>query len=140
MAYLMAGETHVACHRPVAPSDEEWSAYLGHIERHLGRLTGILAFAPGSGPTFAQQRQSAAFWKKADTRPPIAVLTESRLVVRAAGALKWFMPDQIRAFGTWDPEPSFTHARVEPGQRDRVLRVLRGLATKLEVELPDTLA
>lgn len=139
MSYALAGDTHVACHLDLSPTDEEWRGYLEHLRQRLTRVERIFVYAPGGGPTFAQQRVSAAFWREVDRHPPIAVITTSRLVVRAAGALKWFMPSQIRAFGIWDLDGAGTHLGFDGAREGRALRTLASLATKLGTQLPEEL-
>lgn len=136
MAYDVSARIHVACHRDVEPSDAEWTAYLAHIEANLARIEGVLVLAPGGNLSFGQQRTSADFWKRQAKTPPIAVVTASRSVVRAAGALRWFMPAQIRAFGTWDADAVFAHLGCDARMRRLALHTLGKLAERLDVALP----
>jgi len=140
MAYELRGRTHVACHREQSPTDAEWDAYLADIGARLGRIDAVLAYAPGgsisTGLTVGQQRRASAFWRDAPRKPPIAVVTSSRVIVRTAGALKWFMPEQIKTFGVWDPAGAWAHLGLDERQRRLALESLAALSARLDVTLP----
>jgi hypothetical protein len=132
MAYEIAARVHVAVHGTQNPGDAEWSAYLAHIGANLRAIDAIFGVTAGGGPNAAQREQAVAFWRAQPRALPIAVVTGSRLVARMAGALRWFMPTQIKVFGPGDMNAACAYVRLDPAQRatlDAALaRLTRALA------------
>jgi hypothetical protein len=127
-SYQLVGRVHVAVHGAAPPSDEEWHEYLEHIGAHLDRVDALYSFTSGGGPDGAQRRYAVEFWKHKPKQPPIAVVTPSLLVVRMAGALRWFMPTQIKAFLPSQMTAACDYLRLTSEQRRSVERVLVELA------------
>lgn len=125
--YRLAQRVHVAVHGPEAPSDDEWSAYLDDIAARLSRIDGIYVRTHGGDLTGEQRRRSVEFWRHSSTQPRIAVVTSSRLVVRVSGALRWFMPSQIKTFLPSQTEDAFAYLELDETQRGAVSRTVEEL-------------
>jgi hypothetical protein len=131
--YTVVSRVHVAVHGNVAPTDREWQGYLAHIGKNLSEVDAIVAYTMGGGPNHAQRSQSVEFWKTQPKQPPIAVITPSMLVVRMAGALRWFMPSQIKAFGINDLAGAFDYLRLSESQRESALETITLLKRRLSL-------
>jgi hypothetical protein len=129
-AYEVVQRVHVAVHSAQAPSDEEWQAYMADIGQRLPQFDAVYSFAQGVGPSGAQRKMSVDFWKKQARQLPIAVVTPSLLVVRAAGALRWFMPSQIKAFIPRDKDKAFDYLKLTAAQRQSVERTVAALLSR----------
>ncbi len=137
--YRLVRRIHVAVHKPGRPDNEQWQAYLAEIGRRVELIDAILVFTPDGSLSRAQRSLATDLWKPQIRKVPIAVVTPSLLVVRVVGALRWFMPGQIRAFLPRDIERAYSYAQlVQSEQRQAVERCVRELAR--EQGLPDPLA
>jgi hypothetical protein len=126
--YKLVRKTHVAVHTVENPSDAEWQAYLDHIKEWIRFVDGIFSYTVGGGPNAAQRDRSVEFWKGQAKQPPIAVVTPSILVVRMAGALRWFMPTQIKAFVPRDMNKAYDYLQLGVGERGAVEQAVQSLA------------
>jgi hypothetical protein len=126
--YKLARRVHVAVHSAESPSDDEWQAYLDDIRHWLGFVDGIFSYTVGGGPNGRQRERSVQFWREQSKQPPIAVVTPSILVVRMAGALRWFMPGQIKAFTPRNLDRAFEYLQLGATERAAVEATLRALA------------
>jgi hypothetical protein len=118
--YKLVRRIHVAVHGRESPSDEEWETYLNDIGQWLRSVEGIFSYTVGGGPSAKQRSFAVEFWKRQPKQPPIAVVTPSILVVRMAGALRWFMPTQIQAFTPRNIQKAFDHLQLSAGERSAV--------------------
>lgn len=135
--YRLVRRIHIAVHRPGQPGDEEWRAYLADIERRVDLIDGLLSFTPDGTLSRAQRSEAALLWKQQAKQPPLAVVTPSLMVVRVVGALRWFMPSQIRAFLPRDINLAYEYIKLGTDQRQAVERCVRELAR--EQGLPNPL-
>ena len=126
--FKLARRVHVAVHSAESPSDDEWEAYLDDIRHWLGFVDGIFSYTVGGGPSSRQRDRAVQFWRAQSKQPPIAVVTPSVLVVRMAGALRWFMPSQIKAFTPRDIDRAFEYLHLAAAERSAVETTLRALA------------
>jgi hypothetical protein len=126
--YKLARRVHVAVHGPDSPSDAEWEAYLDDIRHWLGFVDAIFSYTVGGGPSSPQRDRAVQFWREQPKQPPIAVVTPSILVVRMAGALRWFMPSQIKAFTPRDLDRAFEYLHLAAAERGAVEATVRALA------------
>jgi hypothetical protein len=126
--YKLVRRIHVAVHSGESPSDEEWESYLADIAGSLTVVEGIFSYTVGGGPNARQRDRSVQFWKQQRKQPPIAVVTPSLLVVRMAGALRWFMPTQIKAFTPHDLAKAYDYLALVPSERSSVDNAVRALA------------
>ncbi|MBX3273860.1 MAG: STAS/SEC14 domain-containing protein [Sandaracinaceae bacterium] len=125
--YRLARRIHVAVHGAERPSDEEWTAYLDDIGARLPQIDGLYVVTPGGDLSNDQRRRSVEFWRHAERQPRIAVVTSSRLVVRVSGALRWFMPSQIKTFLPAQTDAAFAYLALDEPQRRAVLRAVEEL-------------
>ena len=132
MLYEVTARVHVAVHTSESPSDLEWQEYLADIGAKLSAIDGIYSLTRGGGPNASQRSAAVAFWKAQRKEPPIAVVTPSMLVVRMAGALRWFMPGQIKAFGVSNTDGAFDYLHLSATQRERVRNSVRALEERLD--------
>lgn len=137
-AYTLVRHVHLAVHSPAVPRDDEWQAYLTDIERRLGTIEALLAFAPGGNLSAAQRKQSTQFWHRQSKKVPIAIITPDIMVVRLVGALRWFMPSQIKVFLPRNLEAALDYLQINSEHRPAVLRSARELAR--QQGLPDPTA
>lgn len=133
--YTIAARVHVAVHSAVSPSDEEWQAYLRDIGQALDQIDAVFGITVGGGPSAAQRSQSVAFWREKTKNPRIAVVTPSMLVVRMAGALRWFMPTQIKSFGIRNLDGAFGYLELAPGRRKAVMAAVTELERAMGLDL-----
>jgi hypothetical protein len=126
-AYKVARRVHVAVHGERSPGDEEWGAYLADIGARLGGVDAIYSLTYGGGPDGDQRKHAVEFWRRQPRRPPIAVVTPSLLVVRMAGALRWFMPSQIKAFIPRDVASAYEYLGLDAEQRQAVANAVAEL-------------
>jgi hypothetical protein len=129
MNYEIVDRVHVAVHGTSDPSDDEWHAYLEHIGAHLDEIDGIVGYTLGGGPNSGHRKYAVEFWKRQRKTPRIAVVTPSMLVVRMAGALRWFMPSQIKAFSVRDLEGAFDYLALSASQRTAAKEAIAKLQT-----------
>jgi hypothetical protein len=134
MAYVVVARVHVAFHGAGDPSEREWSDYLADVSARLGEIDAVLSIAMCGSIDSKKRAQAVSFWKTAPKTPRIAVVTPSMLVVRAAGALRWFMPSQIKAFALGDVEGAYTYLGLKPQQRRLVAEAVRTLEATLALE------
>jgi hypothetical protein len=116
-----------------SPTDREWDQYLADIGVQLPGVDAIFSTTAGGGPNAEQRARSVAFWKAQSKQPRIAVLTPSRLVVRMVGALRWFMPSQIKAFNDWDVDSAYGYLGLGPTQRTAVGAAVDSLRIRLGI-------
>lgn len=129
--YRLAQRVHVAVHGPERPSDDEWGAYLDDIAAELARIDGLYVVTQGGDLSSEQRRRSVEFWRQSAKQPRIAVVTSSRMVVRVSGALRWFMPSQIKAFLPSQTDEAFAYLALEEARRRAVLRTVDELGQLL---------
>ncbi len=134
--YRLVRRIHIAVHRPGQPSDDEWREYLADIGRRIELIDGVLVFAPHGELSRAQRGQASQFWKQQHKVPPLAVVTPSLLVVRTVGALRWFIPSQIRVFLTRDVGQAYEYLKLSSEQRQAVERCVRELAREQGLPVP----
>jgi hypothetical protein len=135
MAFVVASRVHVAVHTAAAPSNREWRAYLDHIEAHLDGVDAIFSLTVGGGPDSSQRGYAVEFWRRQPKQPRIAVVTPSMLVVRMAGALRWFMPSQIKSFLPRDAAAAHEYLGLTPAQRAAVPKAIEALKRELGIAL-----
>lgn len=98
MAFEMVGSTIVIVYGATPPSDKEYLACLGELEKRARVITGALVYSLGGGPLKAAQRQAAArVWREAPHKPKVAVLTDSALVRGVFTAVAWIIGEQIKS-------------------------------------------
>jgi hypothetical protein len=131
LAYDVAARVHVAVHGEDNPTDREWQAYLANIGARLAEVDAIFSSTRGGGPDRAQRMYAVDFWKEKPKQPRIAVVTPSMLVVRMAGALRWFMPTQIKAFGVRDVVGAFHYLELDANQQLGVTNLVAALERRL---------
>ena len=129
--YRVAQRVHVAVHGQDSPRDDEWSAYLADIAAHLSRIDALWVVTHGGNLSTEQRRQSVDFWRASPKQPRIAIVTPSRLVVRVSGALRWFMPSQIKAFLPQQAEDAYTYLGLDGGRRRAVAAAVEELSAQL---------
>jgi hypothetical protein len=134
IAFRLVKRVHVAVHGATPCSDAEWLGYLEHIGARLEAVDAIYSFTLGGGPDTNQRKSAVSFWSTQPKRPPIAVVTPSMLVVRMAGALRWFMPTQIKAFLPRDIEAAFDYLGLDAEQRSATRRTVDALLPQLPRE------
>jgi hypothetical protein len=134
MAYKTSARVHVAVHTMSDPGVVEWGDYLADIGASLDRIDGVYSLTVGGGPTASQRAQAVEFWKKQPKTPRIAVVTPSMLVVRMVGALRWFMPSQIKAFGSRDTDSAYAYLGLTKAQIDAVEAAVLALRRRLSID------
>jgi hypothetical protein len=128
--YKLVRRVHVAVHGPHSPTATEWHAYLENIGEWIHAIDAVFSYTVGGGPDGRQRGQAVSFWQEREKQPPIAVVTPSLLVVRMAGALRWFMPSQIKAFTPANLRGAFDYLRLDGEQRAAVEAALKQLAAE----------
>jgi hypothetical protein len=95
LAIQVIDRLFIVAYGATSPTDEEWSDYLGLVQRHGIDRTQHIIFTEGGAPTSAQRRRVAALL---DGRAvPVAVLSASARVRAMVTALSWLNP-RIKAF------------------------------------------
>ncbi len=96
--YGTSGNAHIAVHGTVAPSDEEWQAYLDDIIGHVNEIRGVIVNTAGGGPSAAQRRIATVHWNRHGSTPRMAIMTASPVVRGMVTTLSWFLGTNVRAF------------------------------------------
>jgi hypothetical protein len=129
MAYRLVEGIHVARHTAESPSNAEWDAYMADIEKQLPKMDGMLIYTEGGGPSAPQRRVTNTFWGPQPKKPPIAVVTTSKVVKILATTFGWVMGDRIRWFSSLDD--GLEYLQISPDRREPVKAAMEELGASL---------
>jgi hypothetical protein len=118
----------VCVNTQVAPSDEEWDAYIAEILKHLGRIKGVLVYSETAGPSAPQRTRATAAFGKQSITFPTAIMSGSRIVRGIVTALSWAAGDNIKAFATTDFKGTMEYLGLDSEEELKTRVVLKGLA------------
>lgn len=106
----------IAVHDADAPTDDEWSRWLGHFKERpeLREARALIESRDGAGPNAKQRKQLAENTKGVDVRA--AVLTESLLVRGIVTAIAWAgIPQRAYALAQYEQAADFLE--LTPAER-----------------------
>lgn len=128
------GVVLLVAHTGTAPSDGEWDAWLATLEQMNKRFAGEfslcanLVLTDGGGPSQSQRTRVNTLVAAGRSSPPVAVVTDSRVVRTLGSGLSIFNP-RFRVF----PPAQFTVATVHLGMaRHEVGPMLRAVQDMVE--------
>jgi hypothetical protein len=130
MAWRFQGRLVVVVHSQASPSNGEWQRFLNDCT-HAGVDGGFRLFVVsyGGGPDGEQRRAVAEIVKKS-TPPPVAMLTNSKLV-RALMFAFSFINRSTKVLALEDSDAAFDFLGLDGKERDTARRLRR----ELEIEL-----
>ncbi len=105
----LVGATLVMVQNSQPIADAEFDAFLKMVRN--GNQTGVLVWAPKTGPTSAQRAKGRQALQGREKRA-IAFVTGSSLARGAVAMTNVFVSDQIRTFAPDEFEAALKHARV----------------------------
>ncbi|HMA97517.1 MAG TPA: hypothetical protein VKP30_32755 [Polyangiaceae bacterium] len=133
MKWRRLGRFVVTVHGAEAPSDEEWTRYVGGADAYqpLGDQR-ILVVSDGGAPNGTQRQQLIDLLQNA--RVPTAILTTSWLMRGAGAAVRWFNPD-LKVFGPQALQPALDYLQLTEWERSEGVRLVRELQNELGVQV-----
>ncbi|PRQ06522.1 hypothetical protein ENSA7_38420 [Enhygromyxa salina] len=132
---VVPGVVHVVAHTHVAPSDEDWDAYLADVLANLGTIKGALVYTHRVGPSAPQRARSNEAFTRAGAELQTVIMTASRMTQGIVTALSWAMGAKIKAFSTRDFAGAVNCLNLDPEEQIRTRVVLKQLARAAEVEV-----
>jgi hypothetical protein len=137
MAVAVVDSLFIVAYGASSPTDDEWSSYLGLVQRHGIDRTQQIIFTEGGAPTSAQRRQLAAFL---DGRTvSVAVLSGSACVRVTVTALSW-LNSRIKAFPPSALSEALEFLDVPASRASLIAGTLQKLRTELDQEVPENAA
>jgi hypothetical protein len=137
MAVAVMDRLFIVAYGAAGPTDEEWSSYLGLVERHGVDRTLQIILTQGGAPTSAQRRQLAALL---DGRAvPVAVLSSSAGVRVSVAALSLFN-SRIKAFSPSALSDALDFLEVPASRADLLAGTLQRLRAELDQEVRESAA
>ena len=136
MAHGLSGTTMVTVHTDAPPSEAEWDAYLHDITLALqrGRVSGIVVFTRGGGPTSTQRIRYARVLERLNVVVPCAVVTDSAVARGIVTAIAWLTGKHIAAFPSAEIRYALGFAGV--AVYGDVARKLGTLGSTIGVDIP----
>lgn len=122
----------IVVHTDEPPTDEDWDAYLGAVER-APDIHGILVYSLRVGPSSSQRARSIEATKKSSMPLKMAIMTGSRLTQGVVTALSWALGNNIRAFSSRDFDKAIEYLELSADARMMAKVVLKQLARAAEV-------
>jgi hypothetical protein len=137
MSFATIVDVHVVVHKPsVAPSDDEWLAYVGDIGKHVKTLRGVIAVVMppnDGGPTPRQRKVMTDFWKRQTRHPKVFVLHSSAMLRGVVTALNWILGEQqVELVDPGRIDAIFDDLRLTPDERARVRLGISELRAEFE--------
>jgi hypothetical protein len=130
LAIQVVDQLFIVAYGATSPTDEEWSSYLGLVQRH-GIETQHIVFTEGGAPTSAQRHQLAALLNGRTV--PVAVLSSSARMRATVTALSWFNP-RIKAFPPSALSDALDFLDVPASRADLIADALHKLQAELDQE------
>lgn len=130
MAWRFEGRLAVAVHTKASPSNGEWQRFLNEAVRAGvdGRFR-LFVVSYGGGPDGEQRRALSAVAEKTST-PPMAMLTDSKLVRALMFAIS-FINRSTKVVGLNDGDEAFTFLGLNAAERETAGRLRRELEAEL---------
>jgi hypothetical protein len=125
------GETLVIVHAAVAPTDEEWDAWIARMAHQDYKR--VLILSRGGGPNARQRRKTNKFWAGRDV-PRFALVTTSRFVIGIIKAFNWFLDDQLKPFHPDRMDEALDYIEVPEPERAALRARADVLTRQLESE------
>lgn len=130
MAWRFEGRLVVAVHTKASPSNGEWHRFMNEAVRAgVDGSFRLFVVSYGGGPDGEQRRALAEIVRKSST-PPMAMLTDSKLV-RALMFAFSFINRTTKVLGLNDGDAAFDFLGLEGEQRNAARRLRRELEAEL---------
>jgi len=135
MAWRLEGRLVIAVHTKASPSNQEWQRFLNEATRAgVDRNFRLFVVSYGGGPDGEQRRVLAAVVHKT-TPPPMATLTDSKLVRALMFALS-FINRSTKVLGLQEDDAAFNFLGLDGEERDTAVRLRRQLESELGLTPP----
>jgi hypothetical protein len=127
----------VAVHTSTSPSDAEWEAWVATLEQMNTRFSGQLSLVAnlvltdGGGPSQSQRSRVNTLIAVGNSAPPVAIVTDSRIVRTLVSGLSIFNP-RLRVFPPNQASLATAHLGLP---RDEVGPMLRRAVSVADREL-----
>ena len=132
MGWRFEGRLVVAVHTKASPSNGEWQRFLNEAVRAgVDSSFRLFVVSHGGGPDGEQRRMLAGVVNKANP-PPMAMLTDSKLV-RALMFAFSFINRTAKVLGLGDADAAFDFLGLDTQQRESARRLRRELEAELGV-------
>jgi hypothetical protein len=120
----------VCVNTQVAPSDQEWDAYVDEILKNLPSIKGVLVYSEAVGPSAPQRaRASTILGAEGLKKFPTAIMSGSRVVRGIVTALSWAAGEKnMKAFATKDFKGTVEYLGLDADEELKVRVVLKQLA------------
>lgn len=128
LAYKVIDRVFLVAYGTEAPTDEEWAAYLGEIERQGVDHTLTIIITGGSGPTAAQRRHLERVI--AGHEVPVAVLSDSAAVRAMVAVMSWFNR-RLRAFPPEQIYAALSHLEIPTSRAELIQQEIGDLCASL---------
>ncbi|MCA9609713.1 MAG: hypothetical protein KC619_29145 [Myxococcales bacterium] len=133
MRWRRLGRLCLTVHGEQSPTDEEWTAYLAGIDRHVPlHAQRVLVVSAGGAPSSAQRKRMVDALEGAQV--PVAIITSSLLMRGAGIAVSWFNPF-VEVFAPHQLARALDHLGLTEWQRAEVPRILAQLESELEISV-----
>ena len=132
MAWRFEGRLVVAVHTKASPSNGEWQRFLNEaVNAGVDGDFRLFVVSYGGGPDGEQRRALARIVDKS-TAPPMAMLTDSKLIRALMFAFSFINPT-TKVLGLDDGDSAFAFLRLDAEQRETARRLRRELEAELRV-------
>ena len=133
---MVTGTVVCTLHTEQAPSDDEWDAAMGLLDRHRradGELASMLIFTAGGAPTVAQRRRGNQITM--GRRCTRAICTDSKATLVIVRGLSWFAPG-LKSFSTQELAEAIRYVGVSADEARQVWSKITALNGRLGTPLP----
>jgi hypothetical protein len=133
MKWRRLGRLVVTVHSELAPTEDEWSRYMGQADVYQPlEDQRILVVSEGGAPNGTQRQQLIELLHGA--RVPTAILSSSWLMRGSGAAVSWFNRS-LRVFGPSALPQALEHLQLTQWERTESLRLLREFQNELGVRV-----
>lgn len=125
MAFANVGTVMLAIHTSAAPTDAEWSAYLGAFKK-IPDLASVrcIAFTDGGAPTTKHRKDLNELL---GGRSGLAAVVSASVLVRSVvTALTWFNP-LVKAFAPENVDEAYSYLKLTPVEVDGMRKTIDAL-------------
>lgn len=125
MAFANVGTVMLAIHSTSAPTDAEWSAYLGAFKK-IPDLSSVrcIAFTDGGAPTTKHRKELNELL---GGRSGLAAVVSASVLVRSVvTALTWFNP-LVKAFAPEHVDAAYSYLKLNPVEIEAMRRAIEAL-------------
>jgi hypothetical protein len=129
MAYKVIDRLFVVVFGTAEPSDDEWTTYLGMVERHGIDKTMQLIVTDGGVPSYAQRKYLND--RLAGRNVPVAVVSASRRITTVVTALSWFNR-KIKAFPPTGFREAIAYLEIPASRTELIEREIERLKLDLD--------